>query len=299
MSVVQVFTAARMAAIEAASVVSGTINGSGRLILTKHDNSTVDAGQVVPTMALGVTDTDTIDLSLSGSGTIGSPWALSAASKLEGTTSQRNAYFGDPSVVADQVTLANKRIMWFNTDYGWLESYYALAGSAGLTVPGLISGFGTTAGWYPVGEGPYSRHLASGSQNVVPATWVTSWAAWGSGGSTRHGGSSWFTYSGGKVTCVKAGYYEAIGMTSFQTGTGAVLLHMMKNSTSVMRVKTALDATYPNTAYFHKGAIAMTPNDGISLYSEIGSYTLNYSSESPESRGELTIRYKGPLLASD
>jgi len=36
-----------MEAIEAASVVSGTINGSGHLILTTHDGSTIDAGYVL------------------------------------------------------------------------------------------------------------------------------------------------------------------------------------------------------------------------------------------------------------
>jgi hypothetical protein len=40
-------TAARMLAIEAASVVDGEVNGSGHLILTKHDASTIDAGDVM------------------------------------------------------------------------------------------------------------------------------------------------------------------------------------------------------------------------------------------------------------
>jgi Pectate lyase superfamily protein len=39
-------TADRMLEIEAASVVSGSIDGSGHLILTKHDASTVDAGAI-------------------------------------------------------------------------------------------------------------------------------------------------------------------------------------------------------------------------------------------------------------
>lgn len=40
-------TADRMLAIEAASIVSGVVNGSGHLILTKHDGSTIDAGYVI------------------------------------------------------------------------------------------------------------------------------------------------------------------------------------------------------------------------------------------------------------
>lgn len=47
---VEVLTKDRMLAIEAASVVSGTINGEGHLILTKYDTSTVDAGSALPLM---------------------------------------------------------------------------------------------------------------------------------------------------------------------------------------------------------------------------------------------------------
>jgi hypothetical protein len=47
MATVQVHTAERTAEIEANTVVSGSIDGSGHLILEKHDGSTVDAGSVV------------------------------------------------------------------------------------------------------------------------------------------------------------------------------------------------------------------------------------------------------------
>lgn len=55
MATVTGFTAARMLAMEAATIVNGAVNGSGHLILTKHDASTVDAGAVIgPTGAPGV-----------------------------------------------------------------------------------------------------------------------------------------------------------------------------------------------------------------------------------------------------
>lgn len=59
MATVTGLTAARMLEIEAASVVSGAINGSNHLILTKHDGSTVDAGLVA-----------TSDMSLGGAQTV-------------------------------------------------------------------------------------------------------------------------------------------------------------------------------------------------------------------------------------
>jgi hypothetical protein len=49
-------TAAAMQAIADASVVGGSVNGSGHLILTKNDASTLDAGSVVgPTGPTGPT----------------------------------------------------------------------------------------------------------------------------------------------------------------------------------------------------------------------------------------------------
>lgn len=47
MAIVTVLDAARMLAIEAASVISGVINPSGHLILSKHDGSEIDAGAVL------------------------------------------------------------------------------------------------------------------------------------------------------------------------------------------------------------------------------------------------------------
>lgn len=56
MATVNGFTAERMLAMEAATIVGGAVNGSGHLILTKHDASTVDAGAVIgPTGSPGVT----------------------------------------------------------------------------------------------------------------------------------------------------------------------------------------------------------------------------------------------------
>lgn len=47
MAVVESLTKARMLVIEAASVVSGYINGIGHLILVKHDTSEIDAGYMI------------------------------------------------------------------------------------------------------------------------------------------------------------------------------------------------------------------------------------------------------------
>lgn len=47
MATATIFSYARALAMEAATIISGAVNGSGHLILTKHDGGTVDAGYVV------------------------------------------------------------------------------------------------------------------------------------------------------------------------------------------------------------------------------------------------------------
>jgi hypothetical protein len=75
-----------MLAIEAASVVGGTINGSGHLILTKHDSSVIDAGSVVGTLdsdltaiaALTPTNNDTMQY-------IGGAWSNRTVAQVKTT----------------------------------------------------------------------------------------------------------------------------------------------------------------------------------------------------------------------
>jgi hypothetical protein len=55
MASVTMLTAARMLAIEAASIISGAVNGAGHLILTKYGGGTVDAGYVVGPPGPGAT----------------------------------------------------------------------------------------------------------------------------------------------------------------------------------------------------------------------------------------------------
>lgn len=78
--------------------------------------------------------------------------------KSSGTTAERDAYFGTPSTDPERAELANRRVEWFNTELGWTESYYAVHGTAGLTVRGLMTG-GPPPGWYPLGPGGPTMRL--------------------------------------------------------------------------------------------------------------------------------------------
>lgn len=96
-----------------------------------------------------------------------------------GTTAQRNALYPVPTTDAQRAALANALPVWFNTDLGWMESYYADTGLAGLTAPGLVTGSG--AGWYPTGRGPMAVVYTYGGMGSGSAIPFTTWHTWGVG----------------------------------------------------------------------------------------------------------------------
>lgn len=118
-----------------ASVVSGTVNAAGGLILKTRGGSSIDAGNV--------------------KGPIGNTGPAGATGIAGGTTTTRNATFPLPTSVSTAVALANKVITWFNTSTGVFETYYATNGSTGLTVPGVPGAYG----WY---ENLYLASLPKG-----------------------------------------------------------------------------------------------------------------------------------------
>lgn len=65
-----------------------------------------------------------------------------------GSTGSRDELFGAPPTTAAQVALANKKVIWFNTDTMVQESYFATTGMTGLTTRGLISS--VPPGWHPI-----------------------------------------------------------------------------------------------------------------------------------------------------
>jgi microcystin-dependent protein len=84
-------TADAMQAIVDGTIVSGAVNGSGHLILTKHDTTTIDAGDVVgpagPTGATGPTaPAPTGSVMMFGSNSAPSGWQLCNGTALSRTT---------------------------------------------------------------------------------------------------------------------------------------------------------------------------------------------------------------------
>lgn len=218
-----------------------------------------------------------------------------------GNSTARDALYGVPGNDAQRAALANKHPLWFNTEFGWMESFYAVDGTSGLTAQGLVSG--TAPGWYPVGEGPFSTLISSGSQTLSNGTDIVNWNNWGTDGSTRRGGDGWFTKSSGSVTCKKAGRYEVFGTFVRQSGTGDTTTHIFRapggsGAGSVYMDTTPLTSN-ASTVALRKGSVHTIADTVYTLHNATGSYTIFGVVGALEVRGEFTIRYKGPLLVTD
>lgn len=120
--------------------ISATGTGHGKI----HERGALDVGgDGYFTGKVEVDGNLIVDGSVSFGGVVFSP-----SSWMRGTTAQRDAFFGTPTTDAARAALANLRAQWWNTEKSWLEVYYAPAGTAGLTVQGILAG--RPAGWYPI-----------------------------------------------------------------------------------------------------------------------------------------------------
>lgn len=124
MATVDGLSKAYMQGIADASVTTGSVVGDN-LHLTTSGGTVIDAGNV--------------------RGPVGNTGPIGPDGLAGGTTANRDVRYGVPTVLADQVALANKAPVWYNVDNGRLEIYLAPTGSAGLNVPGTSG----AAGWYP------------------------------------------------------------------------------------------------------------------------------------------------------
>lgn len=228
-------------------------------------------------------------------------------STFRGTTAQRDALYGVPATDSDRVILANAKITWFNTDLGWEESYYAVTGTSGLIVRGLMSG-GPTAGWYPVGDGP-RIHLqgTSSGEDHVSGQEFDAWqpypsanvATAGMGFTFNFGGTDWWdwptvqSWIGIKVW----GFYDIYDNMSFPNGSGtgvfAQTIYRPSDGTTPwdFQKPVPLLGSYGQQVEFTARNVALRPGDRPHMRTVGGAWHVG---------GAYTfhdIRYRGPLLA--
>jgi hypothetical protein len=202
-------TAERMLEIEGMSVISGTVNGSGRLILTKHDGTTIDAGYVVgpkgdkgDPITVTVQDTATIDLTWSGSQALGYTLKADRAAPTTGLISFSSGYRSAILNARSPLTLT-KEFDGYAHLRGMFENSTALPVNGGWndyaqTVIGTLpAGFIPTKDYSKVIIWNSAGNFAKPAMLIVRGSSGTSeWV--GTAGSIIFQASSGFVWAGGK-----------------------------------------------------------------------------------------------------
>ncbi|UDL16370.1 minor tail protein [Microbacterium phage Zooman] len=212
-----------------------------------------------------------------------------------GTTIERNLRFGSPSTAAEIAALANRKVVWFNTTYGWEESFYATSGTAGLEVTALTAT--SASGWYPIGAGPRVALQTAGSQSMTANTNFTNWSVPGTGISFRNGPAGTFVDYGapGYVFTHLAGRYEAFLSIYVQNGTGTAVASFRANDTlslanQVQQKPIPLLANYGQVIEWHFRDIEMKAGGLFFARCDAGSLAFGAG------WSEMTAKYLGPPL---
>lgn len=223
-------------------------------------------------------------------------------SSFRGTAAQRDALYGVPATDADRVALANARIVWFNTEQGWEESYYATTGLPGLTARGLMAG--AASGWYPTTVGP-ACILAPTAQVSTPAPGATSYVGGWAGSIYRRGGTSWFTNNSGAIFTQVAGYYDLRAWTIQAGGTALMNYHLVILDSANAEVTRHDGGAFPqNSSLYTTVDMAMfgkymRPGDQFLLRVWGGGPINVHMGGATDTRGQLIVRYAGPPLVSE
>lgn len=215
----------------------------------------------------------------------------------QGTTAQRDARYGVPSTDAARVALANQRVVWWNSELGWEESYYAVTGLAGLTVPGLIAG--TASGWYPIGRGPIGTlHAASGGQSRSANQVYEAWQDFGTGDSHRNAGAAFLSRDVHKLVMGIPGRWRIVAglFVPNGSGTGVVSLRVYNSAATALKI---IQKPAPLLASFGQFIEWEFPNMPVPA----AAYATLYVDATPGgawtiggSNGYLLVEYLGPAL---
>jgi microcystin-dependent protein len=215
-----------------------------------------------------------------------------------GTTVERDTIFGVPATDPTRVALANRKIIWYNTDHGWEESYYSAAGKEGLVVPALTAP--ASSGWYPTGRGPMVLWEPPTQINSVQSTFMDGWS-W----IRRRGGAAWFDSADGRLIEIKRhGRYEVRVWTVQQSGSGTQNYHLRvvaaDGSTIVRNVDGnafPLHGSLYTRAHAEYDDVTLEATQKVGFYVNSGNAAVHVGAIVP--RGQFLIRYIGPPLETD
>lgn len=218
-----------------------------------------------------------------------------------GSTVERDARYGDPALFTDpeKVALAERKVVWFNTDLGWQESYYVVTG-LGATVPQLLPG--TLSGWYPISQGPWWRGRPNAGFATTAGSYVRGW-----GDAIRTiGGTEWFTYEAatGGLQLHKAGVYRVTWQSTIQPGTGQLefysrILDPTKTTVIIERPgnTTTLSGSLYTQAFATLPEYPIAAGQWLFLLDQNGSANIHQAAHGAQIRGNLSVEYIGPHFA--
>lgn len=220
------------------------------------------------------------------------PGGYDSATSYRGSTAERNAIYGDPAVLTNtqKVELANRQINWFNTDEGWMESYYAVESLPGLTVDALI--VGTLSGWYPITTGPRAVVRMTAAQAQTNGQQPTLWA-FSPQGSIRRGGPQWFElFDSNKTLRVKqAGHYRFDGMMSFPNGSGTGVCSWRGNlPTGLIQYPVPLLSGFGQIIHHAEMNVSLNVDQGVYFQTDSASWSIGGTNS------YMSLTYLGPRL---
>lgn len=219
---------------------------------------------------------------------------------VRGSTAERDAAYPTPTTDAERAALANRQVLFFNTDTGWEESYYAVTGTPGLIVRGLVAG--TAPGWYPTGMGPRAIVFNSGPQAAGNGTAFTAWAAFGTDGSFRND-SDFFEMDSGnrRLLALKAGRYAFDHSMNFPVGTGTGVYGYRINNAADTSALFAGDRPIPLLSGYGQVEDFRLPD--VPLEAGAGAWGVTVAASwligGGASASYLSLAYLGPNLTTD
>lgn len=228
-------------------------------------------------------------------GNAGTPVAPPENYVGRGTTAERDNLFGVPSTDPQRVALANRKIIWFNTDTGWEESYYATTGKPGLTAIGLVAQ--ATSGWYPTGPGPSMLWEANATFGTSASVFAGGW-----GWARKRGGAAWWNSPDGKlIQIMRYGRYAIRVWSVQQAGSGTMNYHLRVTGSDKSTIVKNVDGNAFNlngSLYTRMHAeyddALLEPNQYVGLWVANGIANIHVGSIAPT--GQFSIRYLGPPL---
>lgn len=230
---------------------------------------------------------------------------------VSGTTEQRDSVWGTPATVEEQVALANLTPLWWNTDLGWQESYYATDGATGLAAPGLVDHANVPPGWYPTGKGPRAILYGVGTQSQSSGSNYTNWREWGAGevaeeswknapGNADDGSSIFYdgALGGAGLQTFMAGRYRSSVTMHYQGGTGTgvfsfrVVPALGAPAERILQFPVELLASYGQNTYHEQPDVAIGRGGYAYFKTDTGSLGIGTVDS------QLSLEYLGPLIVS-